>query len=96
MMRWPDCLSFYPTNDGMLRIAMIVIAGFIVIQYSTLFEKEYHMKLTYLSTYPWWRFLIVFLIIAALSWCPRVGILIAFIGFLYLSDMNILAEPLVQ
>jgi hypothetical protein len=54
------------------------------------------MKLTYLSTYPWWRFLVVFLILAALSWCPRVGILVAFIGFLYLSDMNTLVEPLGQ
>jgi hypothetical protein len=95
-MRWPDCLSFYPTHDGFLQGMMVMILGFILIQHSTLFEKGYHMNLTYLSTYPWWRFLVVFLILAALSWCPRVGILVAFIGFLYLSDMNTLVEPLGQ
>lgn len=95
-MHWPDCLSFYPTHDGILRAIVSILAAFILIQYSTLFEKEYHMKLIYLSTYPWWRFLVVFLILAAVLWCPRVGILVAFIGFLYLSDMNTLAEPLVQ
>lgn len=85
-----------PSVDGVLKIVILSIAALILIRYSTVFEREYHSKLTELYTYPWWRFLVLFLILSAAAWCPTMGIFIAFIGFLYLSDMNTLIEPLLQ
>jgi hypothetical protein len=91
---WPYFLQFRNTLDGLLRAIIVLLACFVIVKYSTLFEEDYHRRLTTLYMYPWWRILIVLLLIAALSWCPRVGILIAVIVFFYLSDMNALFTPL--
>lgn len=93
MRSWPSFLSFQGTTDGIFRAIIVVLAGIIIVKYSTLFEEEYTQKLTDLYIYPWWRFLVVFLAITSAIWCPRVGILIALIVFFYLSDMNTLITP---
>ena len=93
MRSWPSFLSFQGTTDGIFRAIIVLLAGIIIVKYSTLFEEEYTQKLTDLYIYPWWRFLVVFLAITSAIWCPRVGILIALIIFFYLSDMNTLITP---
>jgi hypothetical protein len=90
---WPTFLSFNENIDGIFRAIAITIVALIIVQYSTLFEEEYNNKLTYLYIYPWWRLLIVLLVLFAAIWCPRVGILVALIVFFYLSDMNTLITP---
>jgi len=94
MNDWPTFLSFHGTADGVLRAIMILFAGVLIVKYSTLFEEEYNKKLTELYIYPWWRLLIVVLILTSAVWCPRVGILIALLTFFYLSDMNTLIQPM--
>ena len=94
MIAWPDFLSFYNTTDGVFRALFVVILAFVAVKYSTLFEESYHRRLTSLYVYPWWRFLIVFLVLSAAIWCPRVGIVMALVAFFYLSDMNTLMVPL--
>ncbi len=91
---WPSFLSFQGNTDGIFRALSVLFATIIIVLYSSLFEEEYNKKLTNLYIYPWWRFLIVFLLITSAIWCPRVGILIASIVFFYLSDMNTLLTPL--
>jgi hypothetical protein len=91
---WPSFLSFQGNTDGIFRALSVFLATVIIVYYSSLFEEEYNKKLTNLYVYPWWRFLIVFLLISSAIWCPRVGILIALIVFFYLSDMNTLLTPL--
>jgi hypothetical protein len=90
---WPSFLSFKGTTDGIFRALMVLLAGIVIVKYSTLFEEEYSQKLTDLYIHPWWRILVVILAISAAIWCPRVGILVALIVFFYLSDMNILVTP---
>lgn len=90
---WPSFLSFQGTTDGIFRAVAVLLASIIIIKYSSLFEEEYSQKLTDLYIYPWWRILVVLLLITSAIWCPRVGILIALIIFFYLSDMNILITP---
>lgn len=92
-MSWPDFLSFYNTTDGVFRALSVFLIAFVAIKYSTLFEESYSRKLTDLYVYPWWRFLVVFLVLSAAVWCPRVGILMALVAFFYLSDMNTLISP---
>lgn len=90
---WPSFLSFQGTTDGIFRAITVVLIGVFIVRYSTLFEEEYATKLTNLYVYPWWRILIVLLIITSAIWCPRVGILVALLIFFYLSDMNTLVTP---
>ncbi len=93
MSGWPSFLSFKGTIDGIFRALMVLVAGVVIVKYSTLFEEEYSQKLTDLYIHPWWRILVVVLGISAAIWCPRVGILVALIVFFYLSDMNTLVTP---
>jgi hypothetical protein len=90
---WPSFLSFHGNTDGIFRALTVTLAAIIIILYSSLFEEEYSKKLTDLYIYPWWRILIVMLVLTSAIWCPRVGILIALIVFFYLSDMNTLIKP---
>jgi hypothetical protein len=93
MTSWPSFLSFKGTTDGIFRALMVLVAGIVIVKYSTLFEEEYSQKLTDLYIHPWWRILVVILGVSAAIWCPRVGILVALIVFFYLSDMNTLVTP---
>jgi hypothetical protein len=90
---WPSFLSFQGTTDGIFRAIAVVLVGVIIVRYSSLFEEEYAKKLTDLYIHPWWRILVVLLIITSAMWCPRVGILVALVVFFYLSDMNTLITP---
>lgn len=93
MRSWPSFLSFQGTTDGVFRALAVLVAGIIIVKYSTIFEEEYSKKLTDLYIYPWWRMLVILLVLTSVIWCPRVGILIALLVFFYLSDMNTLITP---
>jgi hypothetical protein len=93
MKYWPSFLLFHGTTDGVFRAIYVVLIGIVIVKYSTLFEEEYTQKLTELYIHPWWRLLLVLLVITSAIWCPRVGILVALLIFFYLSDMNTLIRP---
>ena len=93
MSSWPSFLSFQGTTDGVLRAIAVIMTVVVIVRYSSLFEEEYSKKLTALYIHPWWRILVVLLMISSAIWCPRVGILIALLVFFYLSDMNTLITP---
>jgi hypothetical protein len=75
---------------------LLVIAALVayILYMSTHFEREYSMTLAYLYQYPWWRLLLAFAFVAALAWCPWVGILFGAVLFFYLSDMGLLMQPI--
>ena len=93
MRSWPSFLSFQGNTDGIFRALAVVLVGIVIVKYSTIFEEEYSQKLTDLYIHPWWRILVVLLVLSASIWCPRVGILVALVVFFYLSDMNTLITP---
>jgi hypothetical protein len=93
MRGWPSFLSFQGTTDGIFRAIAVTFIAVVIVRYSTLFEQEYMEKLTDLYIHPWWRILVVLLVLTAVIWCPRVGILVAMLVFFYLSDMNTLIMP---
>jgi predicted CDP-diglyceride synthetase/phosphatidate cytidylyltransferase len=90
----PPFLQFESSIDGMSRGFSVLVASMIIIFYSTIFEEEYSTKLIQLYIYPWWRILVILLVLFSAIWCRRVGILVALIAFFYLSDMNTLIEPI--
>ena len=91
---WLSSLLVDGHSDGIFRAIVVLLIIAIIIPHSSIFETEYHSKLAHLYTYPWWRILVVLLVLAGASWCPRVGILLALVVFFYLSDMNLLISPL--
>jgi len=94
MNKWPSFLAFQGDTDGVFRALSVAIATVVIVKYSSLFEEEYSTKLADLYVYPWWRIIVVLLLLSSAIWCPRVGILIALIVFFYLSDMNTLMTTL--
>jgi hypothetical protein len=92
-MKWPEILTFNSGTDGFMRLLVVTVATIILVMYSTIFEVEYNSKLIELYMYPWWRILSVLLILAGSLWCPRVGILVALVIFMYLADINTLLTP---
>lgn len=90
-MSW---LALNGTTDGVFRALFVFLGIMVIIYYSSLMERPYHQKLAMLYLHPWWRILILLLVLFAALWCPRVGIVTAFIAFLYLNDMNTLVVPL--
>ncbi len=93
MNRWTSFLLFDGTIDGVLRAFIVFIVGIAIVKYGSLFEQEYTDKLTDLYIRPWWRLLIVLLLIFSALWCPRIGILMGLLIFFYLSDMGMLITP---
>jgi uncharacterized membrane protein YhaH (DUF805 family) len=92
-MNWMSFLKFEGTMDGTMRAIVVIAIALVVIFYSTLYENEYSKKLTDLFIQPWWRLLVVILVLSGAIWCPRVGILMALLVFFYLSDMETLITP---
>jgi hypothetical protein len=76
------------------RIIVIALVCIFIVRNAAVYEEEYNRKMIDLYIYPWWRILIVLLLIASAVWCPTVSIVVAFLIFLYLSDMNTLIAPL--
>ncbi len=93
-MRWPELLTFEHSADGLMRLIFVAVVGGILIMNSTVFEAQYGDKLIDLYLAPWWRILVVALVITAALWCPRVGIVVAMLVFFYLNDMGTLISPL--
>jgi len=93
MRAWPSFLMFDGTFDGVARAISVLLIGLIIVKHSTIFEEEYTKKLTNLYLQPWWRFLLVIMLLFASMWCPRVGILVLMFIFFYFSDMETLITP---
>jgi len=93
-MKWPDSLAFKNSMDGLFRLLFVIVIGALLVMYSMVFEAEYNDKLIDLFLRPWWRIMVIVLVIAAGLWCPRVGILVALAAFFYFSDMETLVSPL--
>jgi len=87
-------MLFQNNTDTVFQLIILAFATIILIQYSSLFEQDYHDKLIDLYVYPWWRMLVVLLVISAAVWCPEVGMLLALVVIFYLSDMNTLISPI--
>ena len=76
------------------RLAVLAALVLVILHLSTSFERTYGLPLARLYTYPWWRLLLVLTLVAALGWCPWVGILFGAVLFFYFSDMAALVQPI--
>ncbi len=78
--------------DNVLRLSAVVILCIWIFTRSLLYQAEYPTRLVELYPEPWWRALLLGLVVAAFIWCPNVGILLSLAVILYLSDLNALTK----
>lgn len=84
--------------EPLYRVAVFVVLLLCIVistVYSTVFEETYSNKLINLYTYPWWRLLLVLLVIVSATWSHQVSIIVALIVVFYLSDMKILSTKII-
>jgi len=96
MVKISELLPNPTTLDGALQTVFILGLAVVVVMYSMVFEMEYDPKLIDLYMYPGWRLLCAALVLAAMLWSPRIGILVALVVFFYLADMHTLLTPFAQ
>lgn len=76
--------------EQILEIGVVtVLFGFLLFN-SSVFEEVYPRQTVELYEFPWWRMLIVLLVVAGASWSPLVGLATASVAFFYLQDMHLL------
>ncbi|NBR61718.1 MAG: hypothetical protein EBT86_08735 [Actinobacteria bacterium] len=95
-LNWTEYLQFSNNLDGILRLVFVIAVVILIVANSFVFEEPYAVKLAELHTQPWWRILLAVALILATVWCPRVGIVVALLVFLYLSDVEMLTKPFVK
>lgn len=78
------------------EVILLTVIVLVAVFHSTAFEVEYSKKLVNLYINPWWRLLVIALVVAAAMWSPRLGILVALAAFFYLSDVGALITPFVD
>jgi hypothetical protein len=85
----------YSTLDLSVRSGVILLTIVFILLCSSVFEISYPMQIVELYAVPWWRFLVVLLVVIGTWWCPRVGFVLALAAFFYLNDMHILTSSFV-
>jgi hypothetical protein len=82
--------------DKVLRTGVTITILAYTLLYSSVFEASYPTRFVELYAYPWWRLLIVSLVVLGAWWCPRVGLAMAIAVFFYLNDMEILTSSFIS
>jgi hypothetical protein len=83
---------FEKYESGLQTFVVIVILGYVLL-FGSVFEATYPTRLVELYAYPWWRLLIVMMVVIGSWWSPKVGLTLAIAIFFYLNDMQLLTNP---
>ena len=81
-----------PFEKNLRTATTIFILAYVLFRGSVM-EASYPTRLVELYVYPWWRFLIIGIVMLGTYWCPRVGLALAIAVFFYLNDMHVLTSP---
>ena len=93
MEAWETALSAGGLVDANARILVTVAFFSWNLFEGSLFHTPYPVEWVYLYKFPYWRLFLVLTLIAAASWCPKVGIMAALALFFYLNDLSRLTKP---
>jgi hypothetical protein len=77
-----------------IEYCIIIIAVVILVLYSSVFETEYSEYLIQLYTKPYWKLLLLLVLISGAIWSPLIGIVIACLLFFYFADVYLLLMPM--
>jgi hypothetical protein len=87
-----NAFTVSPETDKILRL---LVTGALLIWNvieGSVFQNEYPAAFIELYSTPLWRFLLLAALITGASWCPSVGLMLAFAMFFYVMDMEITLE----
>ena len=89
-----DAMLFLKGCDANFILEWVSIIGILtyILFAGSVFEISYPKELVDLYAYPWWRILVVALVVIGAWWCSRIGLVMALATFLYLNDMDILTS----
>lgn len=76
-----------------LEYVGLVFLASLLIYFSSVFEFQYPEHSIQLFMLPWWRLLIVVLLILGILWSPKIGILLTLTVYFYFSDLQKLLVP---
>lgn len=76
----------------LLEIGVVLVLFLFLLKNSSVFEEVYPRQTVELYEYPWWRLLIVLLVVAGAGWSPVVGLATATVAFFYLQDVHVLTN----
>jgi len=93
MEAWESALSPGGVADATARLLVTVAFFSWNLFEGSLFHTPYPVEWVYLYKFPYWRLFLVVTLIAALVWCPTVGIMAALALFFYLNDLSRLTKP---
>jgi hypothetical protein len=82
--------------ESYVQLSVVLVLFVLILQFSSVFEASYSSRLVELYGFPWWRFLVVCLVLVGSWWCPRIGIVLALAAFFYLNDMHILTNSFIM
>jgi len=94
MEAWEESLGVTSTVIDKTARLLVTLVFFIWNLFEgSLFHTPYPVEWVYLYKFPYWRLFLVITLIAALVWCPTVGIMAALALFFYLNDLSRLTKP---
>ncbi len=78
--------------DASLKLSLTAVLIVWLFSSGSVFESEYYDKLVNLYTHPWWRWLLICLLVAATMWYPvfAIGMLMAL--FFYFADIEVFVK----
>ncbi len=79
--------------DATARILVTTVLFIWLLYEGSVLESPYPRELVLLYQFPLWRFVLVLLVFFATYWCPRVGVMLAFVVFFYMEDLEKLSTP---
>ncbi len=91
-MDWAESLTATDNLDKIARLAVAITLMIWLMIGGLAFHAEYSKEMIELAGQPWWRLLMVLMVMAGAYWCPRVGILAALTIILYLVDVRALTQ----
>lgn len=75
--------------DTTIKLFLLVLVFLWLFTAGSIFEVEYYDKLVELYTHPWWRWLLIALVIVSASWCPSLAIIFTLAIFFYFADIQV-------
>lgn len=87
MENWSEVLAPGGTIDKTARLLVTLIFFIWNVFDGAKFHTPYSYEWVTLYPIPYWRLFLVLTLIAAASWCPRVGVMVGLALFFYLGDM---------
>lgn len=83
---------FEKYESGLQNLVIGLVLAYVLL-FGSVFETTYPTRLVELYAYPWWRLLIVMLVVVGSWWSPKIGLALAIAVFFYLNDMQLLTNP---